>query len=203
MLRRKDGFTLVEMLIAVLIISVLAGAVYATFAQGLRLWQRAGQEGPALEMEFFLEEMISDLRNAMPYGSAVLSGDTDYIQFYKLAPGGGAAEEGNGDRLDVPVRLRYQADPVGKAVMKKEESYFKILAPKTDVPAREKMVASGIGTCRFEYYGRDSHRNVYEWKRRWSESYFPAAIKISLEHEKLPGRKILKIIPLFPGQNAG
>jgi len=202
--KQKNGFTFIEILIAVLMISILATAVYATFAQGLKLWQRAGQEQPALEMELFLEKVISDLRNALLYDSSAFSGDGRFLQFYRLAARSVSAETGSPEeKISVPVRLRYEANPEAKIVLRKEESYPRILFPKTELPVQEKVVASGIGLCLFEYYGWDEHRKIFEWRKRWIESYLPVAVKVSLEHGSLPGRRISRIIPLFPGQNAG
>lgn len=229
----RAGFTLIEVMLAVMIVSVISVAIYTTFAQGINLWKRALSEQPDLDVELFLEKAAMDLRNAFPYGTQGFSGSEDSFEFYRIAPRDLAEAKGKKARADVPVRIRYSVDrdesaggrtgggrtlvsggaqapaerlenPYDKrCVLRTEEVYQKVLNPKLKGMERKDRIASGLNACSFRYYVWDDHRKVYEWRKKWAGPGLPDSVKIVIGFGKKYDQKRMEIIPIFPGRKLG
>lgn len=219
---------MIEMLLAISIVSVIAIAVYTTFSQGMKLWQRSLREQPDLDVELFLEKATVDLRNAFAYGQAGFSGTESSLEFIRVDAKDVTLRDGKAFRAAVPVRVRYsikrenavsgkggrgdgsfasKAQTVAgdnlydrKCVSRTEESYQKILEPKTEGGVREGRIAAGLRTCSFQYYVWDDHRKVREWRRKWSGPGCPEAVKITIGSGRAVEKKITKIISILPGR---
>lgn len=61
---RAKGFTLVEMIVAIVIAASLGAVIYTTFAQGVRLWTRAAKDRGEWKVDLWVEKMTGELRNA-------------------------------------------------------------------------------------------------------------------------------------------
>ena len=61
---RNEGFTFVEMIVAIVITASLGIAVYTTFAQGVRLWTRTAKDRGEWKVDLWVEKMTEDLRNS-------------------------------------------------------------------------------------------------------------------------------------------
>ena len=65
---KKNGFTLLELLVVLAIMGVVIGVVGATLAAGIRVWETARDFNQGeTEVLLALETMRKDLRNVFPY----------------------------------------------------------------------------------------------------------------------------------------
>lgn len=79
----KAGFTLVELLVAMTILSVVISSVYGAFHAGTMASRRLLREGaPAQNMTGHLNLMASEMRNAVYWNNLVMVGTAKEVYFY-------------------------------------------------------------------------------------------------------------------------
>jgi len=191
--RKPFGFTLIEMLIAMTIVSFLGAVVYNTFSQGLKIWHRASQEKPEIDVEIFFEKLSRDFGNAFTYKDIEIQGQSASVTFFSMASGIDSASK------QLPVRLRYIWDQKKGTVNRVEESYQQVLYPSKEKSVPRPLVR-GVRQCELEYYYYDEGREVYRWTDEWKNACLPLAVKISvLLGENLKTRTLTKYIPIPAG----
>ena len=65
--RQKRGFTLIELCLVSLIASVIGLAVYFTFSNGMRIWQRANQKVVEEDLSIFFDRFALDVRSCLKF----------------------------------------------------------------------------------------------------------------------------------------
>ena len=189
------GFTLVEMVVSMVIISFLSSVIYMTFFQGTRLWRYAMRERPEWQMDIFLDKLSVQLRNAFACKSPPFQGTGDSLEFCTLGPRGDAGKQGKpAERL--PVGLRYFFDASKRTLFMTSESYGQVLNPPR-VKATPAPVLERIDGVRLEYYLQDGQ----SWKRKWSRSCLPRAVKISIDYGDIRKKQITRFLPLMALEN--
>lgn len=176
---RFSGFTLVELLISMLIVSILGGAVFASFSQGIRIWQRAVQQSELGDEEFFFETIRSELRNAFVYDGIAFEGQSEKFDFYGLMSRqiGKASSSGYSK---VPAHIQYRFLPSEKSIQKEVTFYEKMLDGKREV-SENKIVLDKVENVKFEYDKRQKERFGSVWMKSWKDSCFPGAIKATMQ----------------------
>ncbi len=93
--RRVKGFTLVEMLVALSIFSMLVAVLMAGFSQGLSLWERgnaksthwlARQHRHELLRQLFVNARLADYRSERGFSHAHFMADETQLEFTSRAP---------------------------------------------------------------------------------------------------------------------
>lgn len=192
--KTAGGFTLVELLVSMLIVSILGGAVFVTFAQGIRLWQATVNEGAQGEEEFFFENLRSELRNAFIYGKMALNGQPDLLEFHTLMLPPRSAQTQEAARK-IPAMVRYRYVPAQKAVQKEVTYYEKMLNSQSKA-FEVKMVLEAVSELRFEYDGRRKQGSSSVWTSRWKDTCFPGAVKILMDSRSGGVTKEVRVISL-------
>lgn len=179
-MKRKEGFTLVELLLSIAILSIIVGAAYAVFTTGLDVKEKGDARlREAQSARFALSKMTEDLQ------SAVLVGKADTFLFD--GSDGKSEDERDDDSLDF---LSFSNDPhpggtpagdlceIGYLVCPDEESGASILYRRVDVSPDDDTteggtyfaLAEGIVGLNIEYYDgviwEDSHRSDKELPER-------------------------------------
>jgi len=170
-LKREEGLSLIEMLIAVSILSFIGLVLYTVFYQGTKLWQRSLLMKPDIESDIIFEKMAHDLRSAYSAKMGSFGGKADHVEFFAYSRG--AIEEPNGEiRIHSPAKVRYHFDDTARQLYRGEETYMK-LSP----------LGENLKECKFEYYHEDAARKVYEWKDFWDSPCPPKAVRVSLRFD--------------------
>lgn len=198
---RQRGFSLIELLLAVMLTAVLAAGIYSTFSQGLRLWKRAVEMKPDLESDIVFEKIQGDFRNLFLSGRQKFAGEKDSFGFYAFSPQDRVDSEQK-YRIKVPVRVNYRFDAGEGYLLRSEKSFRAELAPPkmTGEESAELKVGGQLQACSFEYYHEDLEKKTFQWKPFWKEACAPRAVRISLRYES--SNKIgyvVKIIPVPAG----
>jgi prepilin-type N-terminal cleavage/methylation domain-containing protein len=166
---RPAGFTLVELLIAVSIFSVVSIAIYATFNSGMTVWRRA-KDTSGEERTFLLrtEKLSRELRQAFNSGDIPFSASKNKIQFPSI--------------IDSDIcRIIYSFDQNKKILSRSGDKLTDILAAdKKELEPKFSSYLSGIDELTFSYLIFDLSKNAYTWKEEWKEGILPIAVKVTI-----------------------
>ncbi|MDP2831682.1 MAG: prepilin-type N-terminal cleavage/methylation domain-containing protein [Candidatus Omnitrophota bacterium] len=169
------GFTLVELLIAVSIFSVVSIAIYSTFSSGAAILRRVKDIDLAQQRILLKTERFSrELREQAVYKKKLFSGAKTKIIF-----------PGNSDYL--PCRITYYYDPSSFCLMRVVDKLSAIITPEGKVDAELKskpqVFLSEIKEAKFSYLFLDLKKNVYSWTEEWLQAYLPLAVKLTIISE--------------------
>ena len=169
----KRGFTLLELLIAIMIFAVIVSAVYSTMYSGIKVWNKGDATIRFPESsQMALNRITKDIRNA-----AMFSG----IKF-----------EGEKNSISMPViitqicKISYYLDSGN--IMKDIQTYPESLIGQTN----ERELISGIQELVFSYCDAEK-----EWKDSWEEDNLPYAVKLSIKSKEDNVLETITEIPIF------
>lgn len=189
------GYSLIELLVSLIILSIVGGALYTLLSQGLNLWNRAQKEVPELETAIFFEQVAMDLRNAITFGDAPFKGSNDSMELYALRPSNVASE---GRFLNSPVRIRYEWSLVKKTIDRSVLNYTDILNGKNKYGDSRTLIQK-IHSVQFRYY--DSLDPMAGgWKSVWARPCLPSAVQIYFEWGSGKSEKFSSVFPM-PSSN--
>lgn len=189
---KNKGFTLVEMIVAVVIAASLGTAVYATFAQGVRLWTRTSVDRGEWKVDLWVEKMTGDLRNAFRDPQWAFKGSKTEISFATLAAGRGMKA--------APEYFHYAFDPQSQTVMEQKYSFENILMRDASKGV-SKILLEKILAFDLEYYSYDPKVKAYRWSSQWNKDCLPKTVKITIEPERMNHRKWTRMIQV-PAESA-
>jgi len=194
----SKGFTLMELVIATLIISFLGTVIYTVFVQGLRLWNRAVKERPEIGIGLCFEKLTVDLRNALVYSNVGLVGGTDSMEFYTLGDSELYLPENKFERRTEPLLVQYSFQKSDSAVRRSQLNYYEILN-QAKIPQKSARIADHIVRLKFSYF-RSDPKAVVDWASQWQEKCLPEAVKINLDFkDQNKVKSMSKIISLPAG----
>lgn len=180
----RAGFTLIELLISTFIFSVIAAAIYATFAGGVLAWKKSTVEiGRYRQASWVLERMAKKLRNAVHYSPLNFIGGEDRISFPAIlsdSSGEGGLKaiyrvgyslqkgENNSNTLE---RSRAGQD---KGFAEKEVKWQELLPGVKEINFKYSYTLKGTSA------GRDKSEPV-AWEKDWNfPGEIPRGVKIKL-----------------------
>lgn len=173
--RRRQSFTLIELLVAACLAAILAGAVMAGIAGGIRVWERASESnGPMDECAISLETFEKDVRNSISFYAMPWEGNATAIRFPVLVGVGGT----NGASSQVIGIRKYFYDSGGKCLRRKAWVF------PGDEPSdseAEKMISS-LDNFRFTYYyDLGQSGQGFAARAAWAgETNLPAGVGVEL-----------------------
>jgi len=187
--RDRAGFTLVEALVAIVILSVVLGSIYGAFRAGSLSTSRAEERADAYQTaRVLLAQINAELCSALPLPgaetSAMVGEDTpgsetapqfDKIRFLTVARRSFSLSGQAGDLCEVCYRLESTADgqPVGLFV---EENRHPGLDVSSARPARTELSARVVAlNCKYLDPSND------EWIDEWVDrSGLPKAVRVEV-----------------------
>lgn len=183
------------MIVAIVIAASLGSAVYATFAQGVRIWTRTAKDRGEWKVDLWVEKMTEDIRNSLWDPKYPLKGTRTELFIATLTHNAHESlREGS------PVYSHYVFDSRARLLKSQKSTFGNFLmsrsAPKASTAALEKIVAFEL-----EYYGYNPKAKVYRWESKWNKDCFPEAVKITIEPEQMNHRKWIRMISM-PTENA-
>ena len=183
------GFTLVELLVAVSIFSVIAVALYSTFATGLDAWKRM-EQASALNQEarLALQRICLELRNALDFPGIEFSGQANRLSFAALVNAAGPGAE---QRLQI-ARISYFPDDVPgtglKSLLRRQQIYPQQTAGEINAREEESdelicSVAEGGLNFEYSFQGETLSEGRASWKDTWiygDNNRLPLGVRVSL-----------------------
>ena len=118
---RGSRFTLVELILVSVILSVVGITVYAAFSNGVRLWKRINQKSPKGDVNVFFAKISRDLRSLVRHSTVSFSGESDSISFATFV----ISETEEGVKKDLGM-VNYYFEKRESTITKKRSNYSEL-----------------------------------------------------------------------------
>ncbi len=183
----KNAFTLVELLIVTAMLSIISLAIYSTFNNGIKIWQRINRSLPEEGLGIFLDKFSLDLKNTYKFTGLEFSGDRNRLEFMTLVNSPGLQKRTVGQVI-------YSYDSQNKILNREQRDYSQIY---NDREGLANKVLTDIKSLKFRYYFYDGQRKKYLWLDEWSQETLPLAVRIEFEVGKEIGtNKVTKTVSI-------
>ena len=139
-----EGFTLAELLVASLLLSIVMAAVYTAFSSSVRLW-RLGEANIQTyqDARTSLTIMTREIQNIVPGAAHLMEGTNDTLEFFAVTPPMDVDEDSEPRVLCIQYRTKKDPDPDGKgSILVREERIVK--SPLPSAPPDEGEIESTI-----------------------------------------------------------
>jgi|GEM_PF-933648 len=194
--RRLRGFTLVELLVSIALLTIVSGVVFATFSGGIRVWERiqaVGQEDQWVQIGF--EQFRTDLRNAKHFGPVGFHGSYDMVSVPALVP---AAPDS--DQLE-PGELGYYYDSNRRRVCRASFPYRMLRRRRLRDECT--TVLSQVERVKLSYYALNPKTGEGGWTGSWESTDPPLAVKMDIRYydpstRRPVDRSLVVNVPLSP-----
>jgi hypothetical protein len=155
-LRLVTGFTMVEALVVVTILSVCAGGIISVFFSGIKLWNRAVNVDFD-RTDFFLgmEQLSRDLRQSVYIPSVGFQGNATEMSFCAF-------------ERDSVVKITYLFDVQRSTLVRRTVSLKDARAAEEKQPYTEKKVLP-LAQVFFTYFFYDKAKEKGGWKDAWKK----------------------------------
>ncbi len=169
----KNSFTLIELLLVVVLLSVVSLAMYAVLNNGIKIWQRVNKGLPQEDVFIFFDKFSRDLRNSFKFSTIKFSGRETSLEFATVI---------NSPRLQKTTvgRVLYSYDRQMQVFSRQQDDYSQVCEG-----GEGSLVQSlnNIKSVKFHYCIFDKDAKEYLWYEEWTKENIPLAVKIELETE--------------------
>ena len=179
----EKAFTIIELLLAATIMSMISLAVVSTFGAGLRVFDRVQSFGGfQADVLVFLEGLEHDLRNIFAFSPIKFQGNSRSMSFASV----GTKLDEDGNEFTVLEERSYDFDGSQKVFISKEEDFAPTVSSATEESVRTQRITP-IKTVEFQYYSYSKAIENGEekiesgWQETWTdEEVLPKGVKILL-----------------------
>jgi len=167
----NEGFTLIEILVVTVILSVVSLAIFTTFSNGIKIWKRINTGITGEDLFIFCDRLGFDLRNSFKFTGIKFFGEEDNLEFPAMV---------NSPRLNAKTvgRVIYEYNPDARILIRKQTDFPGIYSAGEVSP---KQSLKDIKNAKFLYYFYDKEKKEYVWLEEWSRDDLPLAVKMELE----------------------
>ena len=172
-MKSKDyqGFTLLELLIAVTIFSIVSIAIYSSFSVGIRAWRKAEESYKVRqEARHALEDIGYELRTAVNFTPVPFEGSSDCVSFSRVLKSSNKYSEGI-------FKITYTFDAEAKSLYYILQTYQESVQEESGIKS---ILTSGISGFQLKYAYLDGEEVI--WRDDWQsdEIDVPFGVKVSL-----------------------
>ena len=171
----KKGFTLLELLVAIFIISIVGTVALTLFSKGINIWEdvrfRTSRE---YETILFLEGLDKELRNYVNFSEIGFSGKGESICFPALI---NVQREDSDYIQNVIGCINYRFDRDKMAIYKSKVSYPESIQESSSAFYR---ILERVKSLNFEYGVLDK-QGEFKWSSLWKKKGKPKAVRIRIE----------------------
>ena len=165
------GFTLTEMLVVAVTVSIVSLAIYAVFNSGLKIWQRVNRDIPEAEVGIFFDRLSLDLKNALRFKGINFQGQREALGFATIVNSRGMEKSTVGE-------VSYAYNSGEKNVGRIQRDFSQVFS-KEDLLYVQ--VLGGVESMSFRYYYYDKDTKEYLWKDEWQAEDLPLAVRAEIE----------------------
>jgi len=180
-----SGFTLIEMLMVVSIMTMLSVVLCRSLLNGLEIWNRAQRSVIEEDIGIFFDKISYDLRNSFDYSLLAFEGKRDSIVFPTVVRTLKDRKKtlwGEVDYVNQMGRVQYYWDRMEKSLFRRQANYSQAVNKKF---GKERLLVEPISSLNFFYYYTQEGKT--EMKRK-STGNMPSAVKIQLEFLESTGK---------------
>ena len=169
--RRPNGFTFIELVIAVTIFSIVATAVYSIFMGGVQLWRRGNAVIEVNQpMRIFFDMGSADLSNTIAFayttGGMNFIGEPRKMSFVTVATVVPPDAAPRAEIARVVYEFQEEKKSVTRTVATRDEGFNEGLVPPVTVLDRVAAdTEHGFRYC----YKPEAEGGAYIWKETWNK----------------------------------
>lgn len=175
--RTGTGFTLIEMLVALAMFSLIGLAVVTTLGNGIKIWQRLNIATRQEDINIFFDRFTREFQNTFKFNTIEFQGEKHRIGFatFVTTPGSSLPQEtGIGE-------VAYSFDKTKRQLSKEVRNYSQMYEDKS---GRSQILFKDVESMKFDYYFYDDKEKEYIWSEEWElREALPLAVRIELEFE--------------------
>jgi general secretion pathway protein J len=178
--RSSAGFTLVELLIALLLFSLLSVALFGSVRAGTAAWSRATSRADESDHSLHAQDLLRHLiENAYPLylldnansGHVDFAGSASSLSFLSVAP----MALGNGGRSRVNLAVERHGDGVDLLIESKPE----LAIVNDEAEKARKPLLTGASAVAFSYFGKTPADRSAVWRNDWANrAELPRLIRV-------------------------
>jgi general secretion pathway protein J len=176
---REAGFSLVEVLVALVLLGLLSTALFSSVRFGVTAWQRGGERSDQVHTSILVQDLLRRLiGQAYPLmladgtgaGRVDFAGSATSLDF--LAPVPVALASGGRARFNLAIERR--GDGSDLVLTSRPE-----LAAADAAGLSRKTLLARIETADFAYFGASQSQSVAQWRENWNgELTLPALVRV-------------------------
>jgi type II secretory pathway component PulJ len=177
LMSRVAGFTLVELLVATSLMSLVGGAVIATFAGGLQVWERVqcqGTQSESVLLAFY--DMKHNFIEAQQFDPISFRGRTHEYSFPALV----STETESGLSTQEIGRVGYYLDKKRGYLCRSEHPYRTLKGKRLRQTCTP--IAEHVDRLQFKYYVLDATEESYSWTRSFKSEVAPLSFQVELNY---------------------
>lgn len=173
------GFTLIEILIALAIFSLVGSVIVSVFNKGVFAWKKDYKEDSLHQKaRLSLELIAAELRNMCSFKPIEFEGESSSIAF---------ASHGSGKKEDALCRIEYYFDTLEKSLKRNYRNVNHLYSHKQGID--EKLI-SGVDDFHIQYAYLDYNTDII-WEDTWEEKdVLPAGVRINISLSDEEGESI-------------
>lgn len=183
--RSSAGFTLVELLIALLLFSLLSVALFGSVRAGTAVWSRATSRADESDHGLHAQDLLRHLiENAYPLylpdnangGHIDFAGGESSLSFLSVAP----MALGNGGRSRINLAVERHGDHVDLLIEAKPE----LAIVNDEAEKARKPLLTGASAVAFSYFGKTPADRSATWHDDWADrAELPRLIRIEARYQ--------------------
>lgn len=191
MYRRIAGFTLIELMVALLLLALISSILYGSLSLSATSWDRGEAKAEqATDMrqttEFLRQALAAEhplrLHKAVDQ-PLVFAGASDSLAFAAATPG-----RVGGGIYYFRIALAPGGDSSSKLLLSRAIPDYSALKPPSFDGADASVLADGVAQIKFSYFGRDPDANDAvepNWRDRWDDpQILPLLIRMDVKMAK-------------------
>jgi prepilin-type N-terminal cleavage/methylation domain-containing protein len=182
MKKNKSGFTLIEVLIVAMILSIISLAIFSTFSNGLKIYNRINSEATVEDLVIFCDRFGTDLRNSLNFNGINFTGKEEELEFAGIF---------NSPRMQRTTigRVKYAFNPSSGRIDRYVSDYSTVYSQEGE-SLRHSL--DKVKSCVFSYYYFDNLTNGFAWGPGWDKQSLPVAVRMELEFKDDPRTKFTR-----------
>lgn len=187
-LLRKQGMTLMEVLITVSLVTAISVALYNSLSNGLRVWQRSRQLIIEEDVAIFFDKLNRDLHNSFFNSKIYVFGEFNAFGIPTIVhtPADMYSGMPEDEYVNQPGLVEYRYDPTEDAIVQRQYNYSQAV---NKVPGTERVIVSNVDRLKFTYiYITDEGETISDQILE----YLPSGVEVEVTFSDNMGQRVMK-----------
>jgi hypothetical protein len=170
---KNKGTSLVELLVVCAMLGIISLSIFATFSNGLKIWQKINKPLAQENVGVFLEKLAGDLSSCLKLNNLSFSGNQFHLEVPTLVDSLNLKNRGIGLAV-------YNYDQQSASLTRQQKDYSQLYSRQE---GNSVILLKGLQLFKFEYYYYDKQKDEYLWLEDWSVQGVPLAVRVILNLE--------------------